>query len=231
MKKMTLSLLISVILIAVGAAAFFVFRPALLVTKTEKPSRAIPEYLPNPDPAGVSLIRESYGTDGLEVPGLSKEDLKDPAKVARAYVDKYGASFGITDPDKELAMRVSDSRTGEGVGVMFSQMYRGLWVRGSAFTVLVSADGRVFLATGSFVPGLSLDIVPKMTAKQVDSLLEKQYPGSKRSDIGGLQVLVGYGAPRLIRIISVVPPRFSSGYSAIIDVNSGEILAAISDVL
>jgi Zn-dependent metalloprotease len=91
-------------------------------------------------------------------PGAAAEE------AARAFLAVYGGLFGVADQERELLLvRSSPSSSGRSV-VRFQQVFHGVPVMGAEMVVQLDADRDVLSANGEVLPGLSLDVEPRVDA-------------------------------------------------------------------
>ena len=83
-----------------------------------------------------------------------------PEPAARAFLQEYGALFGVSDAEEELTVLAERSLEDGRSFVRFQQAHRGVPVMGGELIVQVQADGAVVSANGEVLPGLDLDVQP-----------------------------------------------------------------------
>jgi Zn-dependent metalloprotease len=85
-----------------------------------------------------------------------------PTAVARAFLDRHGKAFGISDQAREL--RVTSARTvsaGRSV-VRFQQVHEGVRVLGGELVVNLDRGGNVLSAGGEVVPAPNVSVAPRI---------------------------------------------------------------------
>jgi bacillolysin len=88
----------------------------------------------------------------------------EPVAAAMAFLDVYGALFGLRNPAAELALLRTTSRTGGRVSVRLQQRYAGIPVLGAELIVQLDGRGAVTSASGEILPDLSLSTTPQVDA-------------------------------------------------------------------
>ncbi|MCS7088866.1 MAG: M4 family metallopeptidase [Thermoflexales bacterium] len=114
------------------------------------------------------MVRFLSGTQ--ELPLLQVEQFSNTAhavSAAQHYLAQCGHVFGLRDPQSELVVMRQTTSSEEGkkphTFVRFQQVYRGIPVLGGELVVTLDARSRVLAASGEVLPGLDLDITPRIT--------------------------------------------------------------------
>lgn len=90
-----------------------------------------------------------------------------PARVARAFLDSYGSSFGVPDEARQLDVTATADGPRGGSVVRFEQVQDGVPVLGGELVVNLDGDGRVRSAGGEAIPAgelASLDMRPSVAS-------------------------------------------------------------------
>lgn len=85
------------------------------------------------------------------------------AAKARAYLDKYAASFGARPAE---LVQTGLERSEEGYTLTYTQEYRGVEVFGSMLRANIDEQGDLTAVNGFAAPGLSLAVTPRLSAEQ-----------------------------------------------------------------
>ena len=89
-----------------------------------------------------------------------------PEQAARSFLSVYGSLFGLTDAAGELStMRTVERDRGRSF-VRFQQLYRDIPVFGGELIVQMDAGQNVVSANGEILPGLDLDVTPRLTGAE-----------------------------------------------------------------
>jgi Zn-dependent metalloprotease len=97
------------------------------------------------------------------------------ASVARAFLGRYGGSFGIADQARELRVTASD-----GASVRFQQLQRGVPVLGGELVVNIDSAGNVRSANGETLPATRISTVLRIdeaAARSTDVSAIAKYHG------------------------------------------------------
>lgn len=92
-----------------------------------------------------------------------------PRAASAAFLDRYAALFGVTNPARDL--RVSGSSRAMGrTFVRYQQLHRGLPVVAGELIVQVGPGNDVISVNGEASPGLAVDTRPAISAKRARTL-------------------------------------------------------------
>lgn len=149
--------------------------------------------------------------------------------------------LGLASPSQEL--RVEREETSEsGTHVRFQETVSGVPVRGAEVTVHFGRDGELFSMDARIVPGITLDVTPKLTAdearERATSELFARVPSITKGDVreGAAPELVVFAEPgREARLAwHHVTRAMSQDTAAVLDVTvdalTGEVLEAFDDL-
>ena len=89
-----------------------------------------------------------------------------PAAAAMAFLDLYGALFGLRDPGAELVLLRTTSLPGGRYSVRLQQHYAGVPVLGAELIVQLDSRRAVTSASGEILPDLSLSTTPQVGAAE-----------------------------------------------------------------
>ncbi len=108
----------------------------------------------------------------LAVEGSSAASGPTAEGAARAFVNQYGALFGLVDPTAELRVMDQTTTAAGRAAVRFQQVHRGIPVLGGELRVNLDRAGNVLAANGEISPEPAVDITPALTAEaaQVQAL-------------------------------------------------------------
>ncbi len=131
----------------------------------------------------VTLISGS-GTAPIKDSGAMADGLSGQQRV-ETLLEKFAPEFGIKNPARDLVLS-QETATGQGrTNSRYQQMYNGIPVVGGELMVNSGRWGELYSMSGEVSPGLSLDIIPQITANEastsVGQLAAKWY-GGKESD-------------------------------------------------
>lgn len=87
-----------------------------------------------------------------------------PEDAARAFLSTYGKLFGITNQKQELAVMREKTVDGNRSFVRFQQKHNGIPVLGGELNVQTDSGKNIISANGKVLPGLSVDVTPKISA-------------------------------------------------------------------
>lgn len=97
-----------------------------------------------------------------------------PEAIAQAFLQQYGALFGIADPATQLQQVGVETDAVGNRQVRYQQMAKGLVVFGADLLVHVTADGAVAVANGYTVPNaVAIDQTPTVTAAGAAAIAQK----------------------------------------------------------
>ncbi len=115
----------------------------------------------NPATGVARFVRLEPGSLRLGIPLKAAG----PAR-ARAFFDRYGGVFGITEAGGELigVRSVRDAFGGEHAS--FIQTYGGVPVFGAQLKAHFDGRGELYAANGTFVPGIKIDTEPRLGSDQ-----------------------------------------------------------------
>jgi len=142
-RSLFISALLPLALVAAGAVGFAQSSPGHLRTAKHRDARTTGR-----DIAPVTTAAPP-----------ASSDVK-PVEIARAYVARHAADFGLTTADVADVIVVSSVRSQHSgvTHVYLRQRYKGVEVHGAEMNVNVAKDGGVFGAGTSFVPRLATAI-------------------------------------------------------------------------
>lgn len=87
-----------------------------------------------------------------------------PEDAARTFLSTYGKLFGITNQKQELAVMREKTVDGNRSFVRFQQKHNGIPVLGGELAVQTDSGKNIISANGKVLPGLSVDVTPKISA-------------------------------------------------------------------
>ncbi len=87
-----------------------------------------------------------------------------PEDAARSFLSTYGKLFGITNQRQELTVMRQKTVDGGRSFVRFQQVHKGIPVLGGELAVQTDAGKNIVSANGKVLPGLAVDVAPKMSA-------------------------------------------------------------------
>ncbi len=87
-----------------------------------------------------------------------------PEDAARAFLSTYGKLFGLTNQKQELTVKREKSADGGRSFVRFQQKHKGIPVLGGELNVQTDAGKNIVSANGKVLPGLAVDVTPKISA-------------------------------------------------------------------
>ena len=87
-----------------------------------------------------------------------------PEDAARTFLSTYGKLFGITNQRQELAVMREKTIDGNRSFVRFQQKHNGIPVLGGELNVQTDAGKNIVSANGKVLPGLAVDVTPKISA-------------------------------------------------------------------
>jgi Zn-dependent metalloprotease len=151
------------------------------------------------EPTGVArLIEAEAGALTREFAGGGR----DPESIARAFLQTYGALFGLTDQGAELALKMVQADDLGMQHVRFTQRAGELSVFGADLIVHLDADGAVLLVNGYVVPGLAgFDRTPVLSAEQAAAVaisrlgVPDSYAAEKELTILNTGLIIGERTP------------------------------------
>ena len=108
------------------------------------------------------------------------------ARIARAFLERYGRAFGIADQSEELQVRATRPAPPGRSVVRFQQVHRGVPVLGGELVVNLQADGDVLSASGEVLPDPGISVDPLVTASEARRAAIAAVAG-KRDERGGLK--------------------------------------------
>lgn len=88
------------------------------------------------------------------------------SEQAQAFFDEYGGVFGMTKANRELVPTKTFRDTFGGEHASFAQSYQDIPVFGAELRAHFKASGELYAVNGTFVPGIKLNPVPRLTADQ-----------------------------------------------------------------
>lgn len=114
----------------------------------------------------VRFIGSEPGRPLPRPPGISAS--ASPQAIARAFLDRYGASFGIRDQAAELRVRSSGPPSGAGgrSTVRFQQVHRGVPVLGGELIVNLDREGNALSVSGEVLPAPDVPVTPLVTGRR-----------------------------------------------------------------
>ena len=87
-----------------------------------------------------------------------------PEQLARAYMDQYGALFGLKQQAQELRVQRINAANGRST-VRFQQVYQNIPVLGGEINLNLDAQGNLLAAIGEVAPDLALNVKPTADPK------------------------------------------------------------------
>ena len=156
------ALLGSVALATVQAAPAGPGDDAALLARLASASGAAPQVFRHAETGKVRFLELPAAHPLAAAPSLIAPS---PEQAARAFLASYGPLFGIRAPAQELQLMQQEALPGRSV-VRFQQEYQGVPVMGGELIVQSDAQRAVVSASGEALPGLSLSVVPRITADQ-----------------------------------------------------------------
>ena len=101
---------------------------------------------------------------GADTPGdLAAPAQGDPEARARAFLATSGALFGVADPARQLDLGGRERDRFGFLHLTFLQVHRGLPVFAGRLRAHFDPAGRLRSVQGTFVPGLDLDVAPRVS--------------------------------------------------------------------
>jgi Zn-dependent metalloprotease len=144
----------------------------------EDPATGVVGFLRIPDGPGLALASRSASAQAQ----------------ADAFLQEYGSVFGITAPASELV--VADTAT-DSLGmsrVVYQQVYGGVEVFATTLLVHTNAANEVTAVNGVFVPGISLSVVPTLSADAAAetalAVVAEANPGAAGLSVGASKLYV-----------------------------------------
>ena len=153
------------------------------------------------DPVALERLAQEAGADArvsahpltggvrfLQVPSGRVALLgEEPVQRATDFLSRHGGAFGIRNLKEQLsAPRVTTDRYGH-THVAFRQLHRGLPVFGGELRVHLDADGRLIAANGTFLPGVDVDVAPRIRVPAAtESAIRDVESGLKAAPVGRL---------------------------------------------
>jgi Zn-dependent metalloprotease len=132
-------------------------------------------------PATPAVRWGVWGTPTSLFGDLSPPRASAPGDVAHEFLLDNARLLQLSD---DLAELVERSRVDSLIGthITFAQHYEGVPVFGAEVKVHVSRDGRVIAMNNTTVPGLQLDVQPKISAERALDLVLSGLPAADRRD-------------------------------------------------
>ncbi len=117
-------------------------------------------------------------------PGLPPEvaAAMTPQTAAMNFMGKYGALFGIKNPDRELAVKRTKVADQGRSFIRLQQLHEGLPVIGGELVVQLDADNGVMSAHGKTSPDAALDAAPRVSAAQAKEAALRIVAGQTGAD-------------------------------------------------
>lgn len=103
---------------------------------------------------GGDGVAEFVGTGGAPVDGPGLPESTTPLQAASAHLDRYGALFGVDDPDADVFASDITGAPGRSTVVKFTQTVDGLPVVGGELAVSLDADGDLESVNGETTDGV-----------------------------------------------------------------------------
>ena len=157
--------------------------------------------------AGVSLaIPREAGATGVE--------------RARWFVTNYADALRLRDPEAQLQL---GRRTHDGQHVFFRQLHEGIPVHGAEIGVHM-LEGRFALVSGSYLPDITADPHPALTAEQAMRIVQELEPDGKITTAPQLRFLntgLSGGPDKETHLTWLVSVRNSKAY--FVDADSGKV--------
>ena len=92
-----------------------------------------------------------------------------PRAHAEAFLEQYGALFGLPDPSAELRHRGTVVEQSGAAHLSYEQRHRGVEVFGARLLVHLDAAGDVIAANGTALPAIDVDVVPRRSGMEAEA--------------------------------------------------------------
>jgi Zn-dependent metalloprotease len=142
--------------------------------------------------AATGKLRFLSAPAGRPIAAASGLAAATPEQAARAFLASYGQLFGLSSPDRELTLMQQEALAGRSF-VRFQQVYQGIPVLAGELVVQTTAQRAVASTNGEILPGLQLDVQPRVAADQAASQALAAVAKYQGVDAAGLRV----SAPQL----------------------------------
>ena len=132
-------------------------------------------YLTSPSTGQVTGV--VAGGEGIDV----SPHAPDAETRAREFLSRYGAAFGLKDPEGELFFKEKETDTLGMTHTRFGQTYKGIEILGAELIVHENRGGKVKSASGNVALDIEVNVTPKLSEYQAILTAEKEfknkYPG------------------------------------------------------
>lgn len=190
------------------------------------------QVLHNADPVGLRLrLNDNTGApelvqflgDGFDVAIPSTE----PQAKALEFMRLTGSVWGLESPGNEVTTgRVHRSDAGF-TTVRVRQHYNGIPVHGTGINVMINPAGRVWAVNGFMVPGLDLDVTPRIAEADLPNFLDLE-PGTFIESTRLIIYSPGYfqenGVESLVWMVFLLGPNPSRWRTVFVDAITGRVL-------
>ena len=105
----------------------------------------------------------------ITLPGPPQQGLTPPDR-GLAFLNVYGAQFGLEAPAQELTPMKSEQHPDGRSSVRYQQAHNGVPVLAGELIVNTDSAGRLLSISGEISPGLSLSTTPAMTAAEASAI-------------------------------------------------------------
>lgn len=189
----------------------------------------------------ASFVRLPRAEDGGPVltAGLSAE------AEAWAFLETYGAVFGVADPDSQLQLVDRRANVAGQTLLSYKQVHEGVDVFAGMLRVHLDGNNRVTSANGAFIPGIKVDTTPGVTSEaavaRAVAHVQAQAGGQDASELlaavnsklylfrEGLVRRVA-GDVRLVYEVEVTNPDITVREFVYVDAHSGRIVDQITGI-
>lgn len=168
-------------------------------------------------------------------------DPNDPASVAVTYFKCFAASYGLTNPEAEVASSRLKLDAGRNAvlgkkHVTMRQSHGGLPIFGAEAIVHLNSSNAVLSANGKIVPSLALDVQPTLTAAQAESIASAQLTAEETARRAAMQApsaetVLGIAHPGVIQLPGTEPKLVyqvrRSGYLTLVDARTGDVVVHV----
>jgi bacillolysin len=109
----------------------------------------------------VRFIGSSRG-NADQLPGASRSWAS--RDYTNGYLGAYGRAFGIDDPDDQLQVRYSNTRSTGGTNIRYNQIHKGVPVFGGELILNMDRSQSLLSMSGEISPDLDVDVTPRVTS-------------------------------------------------------------------
>ncbi|MBW4575911.1 MAG: M4 family metallopeptidase [Aphanothece sp. CMT-3BRIN-NPC111] len=194
--------------------------PNALAQRVGEPPSAAPEgsgAVVKKHKNGKTTLVGSDGPQGLALPGNLPNRPGNAEERSRSFLRVYGPSFGIDNPQAQLALKKSFKADGQDT-LKHQQVYNNVPVFSGELNVNLDEQGNLLSISGKTAPGLSLSTAAKVPASQARQTalraVQKKYklnPSDLNATTPELTIyvpeLIGpkTGQPKLVWRVDVTP--------------------------